>query len=181
MAGTPIVVGGLPIPDSRPIFLAVLGVHVLAAGVAVVAGAVAALSAKRPGRHPRLGRVYYLALCVAFVSIVGLAVLRWGHNWHLLAIGTAAFGAATAGVVARRRRPRGWRRVHGASMGGSYIALLTGFYVDNGPNLPLWRHLPHVTYWLLPAAVGVPIVLLALRRDARSRKSFALSAGRHRA
>jgi hypothetical protein len=24
-------------------------------------------------------------------------------------------------------------------MSGSYIALLTGCYVDNGPNLPLWN------------------------------------------
>jgi hypothetical protein len=39
-------------------------------------------------------------------------------------------------------------------MGGSYIALLTGFYVDNGPNLPLWDHLPHWTYWTLPATEG---------------------------
>jgi hypothetical protein len=43
-------------------------------------------------------------------------------------------------------------------MGGSYIALLTGFYVDNGPFLPLWDRLPHLTYWLLPTAIGVPLI-----------------------
>jgi hypothetical protein len=49
-------------------------------------------------------------------------------------------------------------------MGGSYIALLTGFYVDNGPFLPLWSRLPHLTYWLLPSLVGVPLIWVALRR-----------------
>jgi hypothetical protein len=170
MVAAPIVVGGLPIPDDRPLFLAVLSLHVLASAVAVVAGAVTAFSAKRRGRHPRAGHVYHLALGVAFVTVVALALLRWGHNWHLLAIGTVAFAAATAGVQVRRRRPRGWRRIHGAAMSTSYIALLTGFYVDNGQNLPLWRDLPHVSYWLLPAAVGVPIMVRALRRDARLRR-----------
>ena len=49
-------------------------------------------------------------------------------------------------------------------MGGSYIALLTGFYVDNGPFLPLWDRLPHLTYWLLPSLIGVPLIWVALRR-----------------
>ena len=29
-------------------------------------------------------------------------------------------------------------------MAASYVALLTGFYVDNGPQLPLWDRLPTV-------------------------------------
>ncbi len=49
-------------------------------------------------------------------------------------------------------------------MGSSYILLLTAFYVDNGRNLPLWRSLPSLTYWLLPAAVGVPLIVRALLR-----------------
>lgn len=47
---------------------------------------------------------------------------------------------------------------------GKLIALLTGFYVDNGPFLPLWNRLPHVTYWLLPSIVGVPLIWTALQR-----------------
>ena len=49
-------------------------------------------------------------------------------------------------------------------MGGSYIALLTGFYVDNGPFLPLWDRLPHWTYWLLPSLLGIPLIWRALHR-----------------
>lgn len=41
---------------------------------------------------------------------------------------------------------------------------MTGFYVDNGPQLPIWNRLPHLTYWLLPAAVGAPLIWLALHR-----------------
>ena len=40
--------------------------------------------------------------------------------------------AGTLGYLARRRRWRGWLRIHLLGMSGSYIALLTGFYVDNG-------------------------------------------------
>jgi hypothetical protein len=46
---------------------------------------------------------------------------------------------------------------HGCAMAGSYVALFTGFYVDNGPQLPVWDRLPHLLYWLLPAAVGAPL------------------------
>jgi hypothetical protein len=53
-------------------------------------------------------------------------------------------------------------------MGGSYIALLTAFYVDNGPFLPLWNRLPHWTYWLLPAIIGMPLIWRPLHRYLRS-------------
>jgi hypothetical protein len=49
-------------------------------------------------------------------------------------------------------------------MGGSYIALFTGFYVDNGPSLPLWNRLPHIAYWVLPSLIGIPLILRALDR-----------------
>jgi hypothetical protein len=49
-------------------------------------------------------------------------------------------------------------------MGVSYIVLLPAFYVDNGKSLPLWRDLPTIAYWLLPGAVGAPLLLNALFR-----------------
>ena len=49
-------------------------------------------------------------------------------------------------------------------MSASYILLLTAFYVDNGKHLPLWRSLPHLTYWLLPSAIGAPLIARALAR-----------------
>jgi hypothetical protein len=50
-------------------------------------------------------------------------------------------------------------------MAGSYVALLTGFYVDNGPNLPLWDRLPTWSFWLIPTAVGAPLTVWALYRN----------------
>jgi hypothetical protein len=49
-------------------------------------------------------------------------------------------------------------------MGSSYVLLLIAFYVDNGKNLPLWRELPPVTYWLLPTMIGIPLIVHALVR-----------------
>ncbi|GAA3436270.1 DUF2306 domain-containing protein [Kutzneria kofuensis] len=174
MLADQIVVGGLPVPDDRPVFLAALAVHVAAGAGCVVAGALAALARKRRGRHPRAGIVYYWALVCSFAALVALAVLRWPHDVDLLTIGTVAVVAGTAGLVARRRHRPGWFRIHGTGMAVSYMALLTGFYVDNGPNLPLWNLLPHITYWLLPAVVGVPLLLRALRRAGRQPPSSSI-------
>jgi len=47
-------------------------------------------------------------------------------------------------------------------MGLSYIVLLTAFYVDNGKSLPLWKELPPISYWVIPATVGLPLIARAL-------------------
>ena len=75
-----------------------------------------------------------------------------------------AFAAGSLGYLARRRRWRGWLRVHLLGMSGSYIALFTGFYVDNGPRLPLWNRLPTIAFWLLPSLVGIPLIARAMAR-----------------
>ena len=49
-------------------------------------------------------------------------------------------------------------------MSASYILVLTAFYDDNGKHLPVWQYLPHQTYWLLPSAVGLPLIARALAR-----------------
>lgn len=155
---------GLEIPNAGPVFFAVLAVHVLAALVTVGAAALAATARKRPGRHPRAGHVYLWGIGAVFATATIMAVIRWREDWHLFAIAAVAFGLAMVGWQARRRRRPGWPRWHGAGMGGSFVALLTGFYVDNGPQLPLWSRLPHWTFWFIPAAIGVPLILWALRR-----------------
>ncbi len=101
---------------------------------------------------------------MVFATATVMAVIRWREDWHLFVIGAVAFGLAMFGWRARVRQAQGWFRWHASGMGGSFIALLTGFYVDNGPQLPLWKLLPHWVYWVLPAAVGIPLVWWALRR-----------------
>ncbi len=155
---------GFHVPSSAPVFLAILAVHVTAALVAVVSGAWAGLARpKGHGRHTRFGGLYFVAICVVFGSAAWMTVMRWREDYRLFLIGTVAFGAALTGLVARRRHWPG-DTVHIIGMGGSYIALLTAFYVDNGKQLPLWDRLPAVAYWLLPSLIGIPVIYRALRR-----------------
>jgi hypothetical protein len=145
------------------LFLGILCVHVLAGLAAVVIGLVAMLSVKGPGRHPTVGTLYYRCLTIVFVSMTALAVMRWAEDYHLFILGACSFAAAFLGRRAIRHRPRRRVRLHLSGMGASYILMLTAFYVDNGKNLPLWRSLPTLSYWLIPAAIGIPIILRALR------------------
>jgi hypothetical protein len=155
---------GLPVPDEGGLFDAALACHVAAGLTCVVTGALAATAPKRPGRHTRAGGIFLWSLAVVFASSTTMALLRFAQDWHLLLIGTVAFGAGSLGYLARRRRRPGWLRVHIPAMGGAYIALFTGFYVDNGPHLPVWDRLPGLAYWLLPSLVGVPLIVRALAR-----------------
>jgi hypothetical protein len=51
---------------------------------------------------------------------------------------------------------------HILAMGLSYIAMLTAFYVDNGPHLPVWNLLPAWSFWFLPSVVGAPLLIRAV-------------------
>jgi hypothetical protein len=157
----------VPVPDSRPIFLAIVGVHIAGGVVAVLAGAAAALTRKRRGVHPVGGRTYLIALGLVATTAAALVVLRWPHNLHLFVLGALAAGAAGYGWRARRAALRGrprWRRGHVVGMGSSYVLMLTAFYVDNGPRLPVWELLPPPVFWVLPAAIGAPVIVWALAR-----------------
>jgi hypothetical protein len=160
---------GLPIPDAGPVFTAALALHVAAGLTAVISGTLAATAKKQPGRHPRAGRIYLWAVGGVFATASVMASLRWRQDAHLFAIAVAAFSLGTYGYVARHRHRPGWITHHGVGMGGSFITLLTGFYVDNGSSLPVWKALPHISYWLLPAVIGVPLTWRALHRFTRPR------------
>jgi uncharacterized membrane protein len=148
----------LPILDA--LFVAL---HVPAGVIAVVSGAAAMLSEKGGRAHRRRGRTYLAALAVTCVSGAGLVATRWPRFPHLLPLGFVAGILAAVGYASRRRAVP---FVHLAAMGGSYIALLTAFYVDNGPKLPLWNLLPPISFWFLPSALGIPIIARSVRRRA---------------
>ena len=52
-------IAGIEIPSTDPIFLAVVGVHILLGLACTVTGAIAMLSEKRAGRHPRYGTITF--------------------------------------------------------------------------------------------------------------------------
>ena len=157
------------VASAAPLFLAFLVVHVLAGLTAVITGAIAALVRKGSPRHIRAGRWYYRAITVVFATATILAVMRWRQDYHLFLIGAVAFTAATIGYQHRRRHRPG-DTGHIVGMGAGYIAMLTAFYVDNGPHLPLWDRLPPLTFWLLPSAIGVPITARAVVHAHRARQ-----------
>jgi hypothetical protein len=159
-----VVVLGIPIPSSSPLFLSIVAVHVAAGVICTVAGIVAMLAPKRSGRHPSAGTVYYWSLVVVFLTMAALSILRWPANTHLFVLGVLSFSAGVVGRTEQRRLAPVRLRIHVAGMGLSYILLLTAFYVDNGPHLPIWRSLPPLAHWVLPSLVGLPILIWAITR-----------------
>ncbi len=155
---------GVDLPSDSPLFVGVLGVHVLLGVACVVLGAVAMLSAKCSGNHPKFGTMYFGSLAMLFASATVLAMMRWAEDYHLFILGALSFSAAFLGRMARRHLWRRWVDFHVSGMGLSYIVMLTAFYVDNGKNLPVWRDLPYAAYWVVPSAVGLPLVFKALTR-----------------
>ncbi|MFC4946198.1 hypothetical protein [Pseudonocardia sp. GCM10023141] len=139
-------------------------VHVGCGIVAAGCGVAAMLSRKGSRRHRRFGRTFLLGLLGLGLTAPVLAAVDWPHRWHLAALGVVALGAAAAGLSAVRWAHPARLGVHITGMGVAYISMLTAFYVDNGPRLPLWDQLPTFALWLLPAAVGAPILIRALLR-----------------
>lgn len=168
-APTQVTIAGLPIPSSAPLFLGVLFVHVAAGLTCVIAGAVAALSAKRPPRHPRAGTVYFWSLLVAVVSMFVLALTRWSEDRVLVGIGLTSFAAAFTARASMRHHGRAKLARHIVGMGASYTLLLVAFYVDNGAHLPIWRDLPPAMYWALPLTVGAALTAFAVYRHSTAR------------
>jgi hypothetical protein len=157
---------GIPIPSTDPLFLGITGIHILFGLCAVVTGLAAMLSRKGRGGHSNFGTAYFWCLFGVFATMAVLSIMRWAEDYPLFILGLLAFAAAYLGRAAIRRR---WPRGHLASMAASYILLLTAFYVDNGRNLPLWRDLPQIAFWIIPGAVGMPLTAYYLIRPPKLR------------
>ena len=157
------IIGGIVIPSTDPAFLVVvIGLHIPLGITCVITGAGAMLSEKRRGRHSTFGTVYYWCLLALFASATLLSVMRWSENYHLFALGAASFACAWFGHSMVRWRWRNWVRLHITGMSMSYVFMLIAFYVDNGKQLPVWKDLPHVMYWLLPLVIAAPLIIRTL-------------------
>jgi uncharacterized membrane protein len=155
--------------------LILIALHVASGIVAVACGAGAMLTRKGSRRHRRCGRAYVIVLVLLCGTAAVLAGLDWAHRWPLLVLGAVALSCAAVGYGAIRLARPARLAVHLAGMGVGYIAILTAFYVDNGPRLPLWSLLPPLWLWLLPAAIGIPVIVRALLRLARTPVRHALT------
>jgi hypothetical protein len=164
MSENPVIIDGIVIPSDNPLFLGIIAVHVLAALICVIAGAFAMLSKKQPGTHPKAGSVYYYGLWIVFITVIIISILRWNEDYPLFILGSLSFGLAFTGRKAEKQKWKRWPVIHVLGMGFSYILLITAFYVDNGKFLPVWKNLPYIVYWTLPAIVGIPIIIRTLLR-----------------
>ena len=102
------IVAGIEIPSADPVFLTVVGVHILLGLACTVTGAIAMLSQKRRGRHPRYGTIYFWCLAGVFLTASSLAAVRWARDYHLFILGALSLAAAYLGRQARRQRWRYW-------------------------------------------------------------------------
>jgi uncharacterized membrane protein HdeD (DUF308 family) len=155
---------GIPIPSDNPLFLTIVGIHIVLGIICVVSGAVAMLSKKGGRAHKTSGKIYYWGLVLVFITVIPLSLMRWPHNNHLLILGALSMLSAFVGRRVARTKTDRWPQVHTILMGLSYILLLTAFYVDNGKNLPFWNQFSQSFFWIFPAAVGIPIIAYALIR-----------------
>ena len=90
-----------------------------------------------------------------FATAAALAAMCWAQDYYLFILGAVAFTAATTGYLHRRRHRPG-DTGHITGMGIAYTAMLTAFYVDNGPQLPLWDRLPTLAFWHRPPPSPCP-------------------------
>ena len=168
------IVFGVPVPSAHRLFLPCCAPPPPQALPASWPARIGPCSATSAGAVIRRSNADDWSLAVVAASATGLSVVRWAENYHLFILGMLSLIAATVGRSAMRRRWRNWVRLHMAGMGLSYIVMLTAFYVDNGKNLPLWRELPQIAFWLLPAAIGIPILVRTLMKHPLARREFSV-------
>jgi hypothetical protein len=140
---------------------AVLVLHVAGGSAGLALGLVALALPKRPAGHPRVGAAYQAAVAVTCTTAVALAVVN-PSVWWLGLVALATWAAALRGWAVRRSARPGWVSRHLRLMGTSYIALATAFLVVNSSGW--WA-------WVLPTAVGSPLLHLAARRVGRAEQA----------
>ena len=111
----------------------------------------------------------------ALTAISGLSIAVFGIlHGNVVFIALGGVGAAIGGAAVKSgwRRPAGpnpWWRAHIAGMIGSGIAAYTAFLVFGGSRLvpALASGRWYWVFWLLPTAVGIPAIVLSIRRYSR--------------
>src|ERR1700716_3018100 len=107
-----------------------------------------------------LGAAYDATILLICVSAIALVVASWPDLWLLVPVAVASYCLVRLGRIAGGRPFPNWSHAYVHGIGGSYIALVTallvvGLTVDG----PL-RGGAEVIPWVLPAAVGTPLIEL---------------------
>ena len=137
-----------------------LVLHVASGAAALALGPVALLAAVQRRRGAAVLRdAYHWVVLVVCATATVVSVLAWARLWWLVPIGAFSYGLALAGYLGSRNHWPLWMRAH--AWGGSYIALVTALLVVSvrGVSTAL-----EVAAWILPAAIGVPLIVRAHTR-----------------
>ncbi len=161
---------GIQVPSTNKVFLTFVVIHILISLVAVISGFFAMLSDKSAKRHSTFGSIYFWSIVLSFTTVAILSFMRWWQNIHLFIIGILTITLTYIGYRVAKSRRRNWTRLHTICMGFSYILLLTGFYVDNGKNLPFWNQFPPLVFYVFPSFVGIPIIVYVLIKHPLNKK-----------
>ena len=128
--------------------------------------------ARRPGT--RIGSPLHAALCVSAIAagvLLGAAAIAW-REWPFLLmspigpiLGVRALRYARQGSALR------WREEHIISMVMSGIAVHTAMFVFGTTRTLHMTFTGAAAYvpWLLPAVIGLPLLLLRIRQERRAR------------
>ncbi|MEP1034115.1 hypothetical protein [Ekhidna sp.] len=146
--------------------IAVLTFHTSFVGVRVV-------NRKKPGTE----KWYDWAVAIA-TSLFGVGLIGYGGyiffatNNTVMAILCLGFGLLTLKngtddlrffIKPTISEKHWWLYQHIGAMGGSYIAALTAFAVQN-PNIFMPNSANQWLLWIIPGVIGAPLIAIALRR-----------------
>lgn len=149
---------------------AILPLHIGFGAIGLLVGPMAMRAPKRRGRHTTLGLWYQAITFGLCATAVGLVVYR-PRVWPLAVIAVLTEAAALRGWQVRRRARPGWVRLHVSLMCASYISFVTAFLVVNFQGSP-WP-------WIVPTAIGPPLIARAASRAERSRTPAHALIGSH--
>jgi hypothetical protein len=145
-------------------------VHALLGTALLVFGGAALLARKsRRSRHPRAGELYFWTLAAILATGLVDGVVQHGQKLSLLELLIPpTFACGLVGYLAVKRRGRWlgrpWLFWHIVGQSTSYVLVVVVFLLQT--LVRAFPASPTATLgaWLLPLAVGVPLVARALRR-----------------
>ena len=134
-----------------------LSLHIASGSGALALGPLALFAAAR--RHRSRGQIlaaYHWTVLATCLTAAVVSLLAWSRLWWFVPIAALSYVLALVGYLATRRGWPAWVRAHG--LGGSYIALVTALLVVSARDISTTAE---IVAWILPAAVGVPLIVRA--------------------